>query len=75
MVRFSLRTLAARLHARSGGLRRRARTAARRGQDREPGAPGERLRRLVERYWDDYRSANPQKLPLGPDTRYDAAGG
>ena len=75
MVRFSLRTLAAAsmlVLAACGGAPAPPPAAA---MDTRAGAPGERLWRLVEGYWDDYRRLNPQKLPLGPDTRYDAAGG
>jgi uncharacterized protein (DUF885 family) len=75
MVRFSLRTLAAAstlvLAACGGAPAPPPATAV----DTRAGAPGERLMRLVEGYWDDYRRLNPQNLPQGPDTRYDAAGG
>jgi len=40
-----------------------------------PAAPGDLLSLLVEHYWDDYHSLNPQRLPQGAATRFDAAGG
>ena len=41
----------------------------------KPAAPGDQLSLLVEHYWDDYRLLNPQRLPQGAVTRFDAAGG
>ncbi|MGO9039401.1 MAG: DUF885 domain-containing protein [Steroidobacteraceae bacterium] len=41
----------------------------------KPAAPGDRLSQLVEHYWDDYGMLNPQRLPQGAVTRFEAAGG
>jgi uncharacterized protein (DUF885 family) len=41
----------------------------------KPAAPGDQLSQLVEHYWDDYRLLNPQRLPQGAVSRYEAAGG
>jgi uncharacterized protein (DUF885 family) len=40
-----------------------------------PGAPAERLSRLVGRYWDEYQSLNPLRLPEGPVVRFDPSAG
>jgi uncharacterized protein (DUF885 family) len=41
----------------------------------KPAAPGDQLSILVEHYWDEYRLLNPQRLPQGAVTRFDAGGG
>jgi uncharacterized protein (DUF885 family) len=38
-------------------------------------SPNEQLSRIVEQYWDEYRLRNPENLPQGADTRFDAGYG
>lgn len=40
-----------------------------------PAPPNQQLSRIVEQYWDEYRLRNPEDLPQGPDTRFDAGRG